>query len=319
MKNSIAVFPLLFILTLPSLLMVVSAQPLPGPHIQDFSVLDQSERNLSGKTLQVGQVYQSWFKLIINVTRAGGELILETNFERTGDAFWQLVNPRDFAGIDTSTWTPGSRSIRVKEVAGVAQIGVRGRVPINLTVETLTPDLSRHFLKNFTIVQLRIAGAPGSGVLDAKIVEVTDPVIQKYDELLAARKNLIGSTSTDPVFASVYNRLIALAQDFKKKGNVNGSIDVLNTLPAAAAGLPVAPTNDTTPFIAGLGGAAVVIVALGFMWVRSRSKVYYLNSKVDDQARKLDLTLVRLNKIDKSLADEITQIKEELKRASGGG
>jgi hypothetical protein len=104
--------------------------------------------------------------------------------------------------------------------------------------------------------------------------------------------------------------MIGLARSFRDRGDVQQALDLTGALPLAAA-FPVGST-DVTIFLAGIGGLAIIVAVFAVLWIRTKSASSVLARQVDSQARKLDMSLVKISRMDKALATEITQIKEDL-------
>ena len=64
-------------------------------------------------------------------------------------------------------------------------------------------------------------------------------------------------------------------------------------------------------------GLACVAGILGILWAMSSSRAEYLHRRVGEQVRRLDLALIKLHRIDKELASEVSQVKEDLEKLSG--
>ena len=80
---------------------------------------------------------------------------------------------------------------------------------------------------------------------------------------------------------------------------------------------PPAPPPSVDPiFLYSTIGLAVAAGALGVIWMRSTSGKEYFHRQVTEEAKKLDVMLIRLNRTDKSLAGEVSQVKESLERIS---
>ena len=62
---------------------------------------------------------------------------------------------------------------------------------------------------------------------------------------------------------------------------------------------------------------AVILLAFLVLFLRARSSASFVRQQVDEESGKLDVLSVRLSKIDRQLARDIEQVKEQLERISG--
>ncbi|MEM2211671.1 MAG: hypothetical protein QW372_01285 [Nitrososphaerales archaeon] len=296
----------LFLLNLPSIM----AQPA-GPYITDWRIEDPNRIDVTNKTLIAGGTYTIYFKVVIRAAPPGVNLSLETPLVKVGDVYWRLYN--NYSGINTTKWQPGRSILIFKAVEGVADLSLIGKIPDNYTISKIAPSYELHFEKSFPIVILRyVSGAE----LDRKEVRVTDKTIIQYSNLVMEKSKLVNTTITDPNFAALYNSIINLAKKYSSIGDVNRAIEILELLPKREGFPP--PREDTSIYLYGIGGLGGIVVILAILLMRSRSYSSFILREVDEQVRQLDTLLIRLTRIDKSLAGEVNNIKEKLQKIGRG-
>ena len=62
---------------------------------------------------------------------------------------------------------------------------------------------------------------------------------------------------------------------------------------------------------------AVIILAFLTLFFRARSSSSFIRQQIDEEAGRLDVLSVKTSKIDRQLARDLEQIKEQLERISG--
>jgi len=306
LQKYVGLILILFIMGVIPQAMETSAQAaVDAPHFSDVVIKDQNGVDQTGESVVAGGIYQTNFKIVIGAERPEQELILETELDEMEDVIWRLNN--DYSGIDTTTWTPGNKSISLQEIKGEADISLTARIPPEFTLDKVTEDYDRHFVRPISLIRLKLTTGV---VLDERIVNVTDTTMQELDRLIGERVVSVESSSADAKFTGFYWEMIGLARSFRDRGDVQQALDLTGALPLAAA-FPVGST-DVTIFLAGIGGLAVLMAVFAVLWIRTKSVSGLISRQVDSQARKLDLSLVKIGRLDKALATEITQIKDDL-------
>ena len=306
LQKYVGLILILFILgVIPQAMEIRGQAAADAPHFTDVTVQDQNRVDQTGKPVVAGGIYTTNFKIVIGAERPEQELILETGFDEMEDVIWRLNN--EYSGIDTTTWTPGNKSFSLQEIKGEADISLTARVPPEFTLDEITEDYDRHFVRSISLIKLRL---PTGVILDEMIVNVTDTTMQEFERAISERVASVESSSADPKFTTFYWEMIGLANSFRDRGDVQQALDLTGALPLAAA-FPVGST-DVTIFLAGIGGLAIIVAVFAVLWIRTKSASSFLARQVDSQARKLDMSLVKISRMDKALATEITQIKEDL-------
>ena len=265
-----------------------------------------------------GNSYEITFGIEVGITLSDKTLVLATQLERINQQtdYWDLQN--DYTGVDTETWQPGSSSIEFDMIKGNATFTLTGRIPNNYTSLDLTNDRKLRFPKAIQILQPSIL--PDNTILEeqVKTARVIDQTIDTYQELLVAKVNLLREADADTKYEELANGIIKRAEELYSYGYVDEANDLLNTIPESAAGFPVPVEEGSyTIYIVIIALLALVLIALLALLLRARSNSSFALQQVDEEAGKLDVLLVRISKIDKQLARDIEQVKEQLERISG--
>jgi len=239
----------------------------------------------------------------VNVFTSGsGNLKLSTNMLKpSGGQYWELV-PGDYdlgAG-----YTPNSASMEFSWEKGTFEMICYGRV------STVTKST------NVTLVQLSAAGATGD-VLDAiKVVVLTagaDEFQNLYDQKEAKLQSLIDS-GVAAGYTQMYSNVLNQSKALVNKGYVNEAIALLNAIPASGEPMGSALEMIMLPAIGTLAAAAVAFV---FLFMRSRGKVNYFLSVIEDQIKDLEGLTLRASKVDRTISSSLETIKDRLMRLVG--
>lgn len=156
-------------------------------------------------------------------------------------------------------------------------------------------------------------------LLDILPVSASDfPSTEKYQQALDEKNSLMQTLDIDPTYEELAANVIALAEDLSGSGYVQNAIDLLDTLPSSASGFP-SPVSEKSflPYLIIIVVLAVILVTFFALFLKARSSSSLISQQVDEEAGRLDVLLVRVSKIDKQLASDIEQIKEQLERISG--
>jgi uncharacterized membrane protein len=128
---------------------------------------------------------------------------------------------------------------------------------------------------------------------------------------------LLKTTDADPKYEDLATEIITLAEGLYGKGYVEEATSLLNTLPESASDFPTpVPEGSYTIYIVIIVLLAVILIAFLILLFRAKSNSSFIRQQVDEEAGKLDVLSVRTSKIDKQLARDIDQVKEQLERIS---
>ena len=272
--------------------------------LSSFVVLDPNGNDITDKSLVAGGAYTVKFTIEIGATLSDN-ILLSTSMKKSGNEFWTLEN--NYAGVDTSTWTPGSQSIMFQAKEGIAEFTLNGMIPGDITEQQLQ-DIQKtvHSLQQFSILILSLESME---ILDDKTYTITDQTIITYENLLSDKRKILSETSMDAKYSELALSIVNEAETLTSFGFYDDAIVLLSTIPNSD--FPEPPMT-TTLYMAASISFALISLILAFLFYRARTSNSFLVSYVNDKANRLDLVLVRAQRIDKELATEIESIKKEL-------
>ncbi len=144
------------------------------------------------------------------------------------------------------------------------------------------------------------------------------PGVQEYEQAKSAKLNVLQSTETQPEYEQLVSEMIALADDLNAAGYSNNAIDVLEALPGSALEYPEPIAGDSSfIYIIVIVIVVILLIAVLALLLRARSNVSFVKQQVDEEIGRLDVLLVRIGRVDKQLARDVEQVKEQLERLSG--
>ena len=292
---------------------VYAQQPSPAI-IETYSIESSNGSDVTNGPLMAGAAYTVSLEVNVGVNLANTTLSLTTPMIKVEDVRWSLEN--DYAGIDTDLWQPGLATIEFNVIEGIAEITLIGAVPDNYTSEELPNDDELHFIKSIPLVELTLG--PGDTLLDEISVEVRDEAIVAYQQTLTEKDGLLKTTDAGSKYEDLAAAIIALAEGLNSQGYVEQATSLLKTLPSSASDFPV-PVEEGSYMVYMVIIAVFAVIMLAFLtlFFRARSNSSFMRQQIDEEAGKLDVLSVRLSKIDKLLARDIEQVKEQLERISG--
>lgn len=144
------------------------------------------------------------------------------------------------------------------------------------------------------------------------------PTTAEYEQLLNEKNSLLQSVTSDPAYERLVEGMIALSEDFSGEGNVQGAIDLLDSLPGTSSDFPTPVTEKSfLPYLIVIIVLAVVLITFFILFFKARAGSGFVRQQVDEEAGKLDVLSVRVSRIDKQLAADLERVKEHLERISG--
>jgi hypothetical protein len=287
----------------------------PSPAvIESYLIQNIDGSDVTDEPLMAGATYTVTFEVNVGVDLANTTLILSTPMSKVGDIYWRLEN--DYPGVDTQTWQPGQPTIEFDAVKGTAEVRLDGFVPTHYTSEKLPNGDYLHTAQPISLVQLFLG--PAGTLLDERPSTVKDQAIDAYQDALTQKTTLLQTTTADAKYESLAAAIISQAETLSGKGYVEIAKNLLNTIPASAAEMPV-PVEESSfiPYLIVIIVLAVILIAFLVLFLRARSNASFVRQQVDEESGKLDVLSVRLSKIDRQLARDIEQVKEQLERISG--
>ena len=261
--------------------------------------------DVTDEFLVAGGSYTINFEIEIGATLSDN-ILLTTCMEKSGNSFWTLNN--NYQGVDTSVWTPGSQSITFQAVEGTAQFTLDGKIPESITEKNVV-DMDKT-VHAFELVPLLVMSLDSMEILDERTYTITDQTIISYDVLLQSKLEKLDSISMEGKYNSLALEIVSEAEYLTTFGLYDDAIKLLNTIPDSDY---PAPPSTITLFIIASAILGITTIAFALLFIRIRSSSSYLSSSVSEKADKLDLLLIKVSRIDKSISDDLETIKRELK------
>lgn len=288
--------------------------------ISSFRVTNFDGSDVTEGHLMAGNSYIVTFELDIGVDLANNTLLLSTGLDKVDDVYWHLDN--DYPGVDTEVWQPGMSEIEFDIVKGTARFTMRGKVPDDYTSRRIPETGAVLHLPN-DLALLQLALGPSGTSLDERAMNVIDQAISTYEKAAiisgtALEQATTGPSASDPQYAQLSRDVVGQAEALSALGYVEQATALLNTLPESAADYPTPVEEGSyTAYIVIIVALAALLVAALALLLRSRSGASFLRQQVDEEAGRLDVLSVRLSKVDRQLARDVDQVKEQLERISG--
>ena len=266
-----------------------------GEIIEYSSLFDGSELNVT-VTVDVA------------ITVSHVNLRIATNLEHSiiQDRYWQLHSP----GYQFEDYNPNQQYLEFKQVKGTFTISCYGKVPKGIT-QTKIGGYVLHNSKDFVTIKLN---GPSGELLDQIKNEVIDAEIDEYRNLLQKRDDkleTLKSTGVAQGYVEIFESVLDQAEVQAELGFVDEAITLLDLL--AVSQEPVSSTAETL-FLPLMGGLGIAVVAIGFLYIRARSKRSYVLSVIEDQIKDLEGLALRVSKIDRTLSSRLDSMKERLKK-----
>lgn len=310
----------------------VAADTVASARISDLEVTTRDGSYTEGQPLIAGVNYQITFTLEI-APGVNDNAVLGTALERSGDRFWSLET--DYEGIDLGSWQPGQQTISFNAKPGTPTLRLTGFVPEEFTA-TILPDPSAEdpeesslvWHRSGTIAVTSLALQSG-GLIEKRVFDVIDNAILSFQSTRAKKQEVLDNTATASEYKDLVRDTIARADalagryqdkegDWQVDGLVEQATALLQTIPDS--GWPPAADSDSSSMLTYILVAifAVIAIITIVILIRTRATVSFLKQRADDQAKKLDIIESRVVKIgEKSLAGDITQVKDALRSMSG--
>ena len=264
--------------------------------ISDFSSLfDGSELNVT-------------FTVNVGLTVSHVDLRISTDLAHSSiqDRYWQLHTQN----YSFENYNPNEKFLQFKQVKGTFTLSCYGKVPKGVTTQIVSGYILH---KPTDLATIELTG-PGGELLDQIENEVLDAEIDEFRNLLEIREErseVMKNTGVAPGYVEIYESVIDQAQTQAELGFVDEAISLLDLL--AVSQEPVSSIGETLflPVMVALG---IGVVAIGFLYMRSRNKNSYVLSVIEDQIRDLEGVTLRVSKIDQGLASRLDSMKERLKK-----
>jgi hypothetical protein len=218
---------------------------------------------------------------------------------------------KNYGGYDSTTFTPGEKSIQFKQVQGKIQLAVLFTVPTDVTVTQALGETYRLLQKDFRLVQVSVTGGSNVGIQNFNL---SDSSIENYVTTLTQKSNLIPTGQIDKSYDSLVKGILAQADIVYKLGLPEKATDILNVI--NISNFPAPPNNSLQTIL--LGAVALVAIAaiIGFvMFSRANSKASMKTSAIDDARNELASLEVTAARYDESLAGQLKKLRDKLEEA----
>jgi hypothetical protein len=304
--------------------MTAGAQDIPAElraEITSYVIMNVDGSDVTDDNLMAGNSYIVTFELDIGVDLGNNTLLLSTGLDKYGDVYWHLDN--EYEGVNTDEWQPGKSTIEFDIVKGTAQFTLEGTVPIDYVSQRIPrTGAVIHLPADITVIKL-VLGPSGTQLTESSS-KVIDQAIDTYEKVLIIKETALDKAITqpnaaDPQYTALSLDIVARAKELAAvNGYVEEATDLLNTLPESSSDYPIPVEEGSyTIYIIIIAILAVIIVAVLALFFHARSNSSFLRQQVDEEAGRLDVLSVRTTKIDKQLARDLEQVKEQLERISG--
>ncbi len=231
--------------------------------------------------------------------------------------YWELHST--YAGIAATTYNPNQQTVKFTQTTGTLVISCYGTIASGIT-QTNAGGIALHKKADQALIKLT---DPANNQLDKIGVSVVDATIDHFDTLLATAQNTIQNmklNGVDQAYINLYQSVVDGAISQADQGLVDNGIGTLNTLAATqSSSTPVSTSTpiEATLFLPSVIALVVIVVLVGFMFVRARGKVSYDKLVIEDQIKDLEGLTLRASKIDKNLTVSLESVKDRLKSLVG--
>jgi hypothetical protein len=304
------VFTLILATFLSSSIVVLGAQNW----ISLVSIQDKTSKTNTplGQPLLAGHSYNITIQIDVPFTQGGSnfDVVLDNAMTSSGTQYWYLLT-KNYGGYDSTTFTPGERSIRFTQVEGKIQLAILFSVPADVTVKQSLGVTYRFLQKDFPLVQISVTGGSNVGV---QSFNLSDASIENYLTTVNQKSNLVQAGQIDKSYDPLVNGILAQADVIYTLGLPEKATDILNVI--STSNFPAPPNNSLQTILIGAVVLVAVAAALGFlMFSRANSKAAMKQSAIDDTRNQLAGLEVTAARYDESLASELKKLRDKLEEA----
>ena len=244
----------------------------------------------------------------VGITATYANLRLATNLAPSTieDRYWQLQS-QDYQFVG---YNPAQKYVEFQQVRGNFTILCYGRIPMGITQEKIGGYVL-HKPEEYVLIKLT---SPSGELLDRIKSDVLDAELDEYQNLLEKREDKLETlkgTGVAPGYIEIYEGVLKQAESQAEVGFVDEAIAILDLL--AVSQEPVSSSVEIL-FLPVMGGLAVAVVAVGFLYLRARGKRNYVLSVIEDQIKDLEGLTIRASKLDRTISSRLDSIKERLKK-----
>jgi hypothetical protein len=146
-------------------------------------------------------------------------------------------------------------------------------------------------------------------VINAKMDEY-QTLLQQKEEKLQTLKD----SGVDATYIQLYENVLNQSKAQAAQGEATNAIALLNSLPASDE--PVT-SNWELLFFPAVGVLTALVVVFGFVFMRARGKIKYVNLVIEDQIKDLEGLTLRASKVDRTFSSSLESVKDKLKSLVG--
>jgi len=269
---------------------------------------------ISNAPIMAGAEYNTTMTFDVALEVPNAVATVKTDMEASSlvDRYWEKYSD-DTPLVD---YNPAEKNINFRLEKGSFVLSHYGKIPSELTVESLNSVLQLHKPSEFSAIE--VLGPDGSG-LDGISLSVIDDEIDEYRNLLKGKEEELQSLEEKgvaPGYVDIYETMLNYARNRAEEGFVQSAMNILNRLGGEGAPIVTRSIGETLflPVTSVLGVLAVVLLVL---MMRSRGKAENLEMIIEDQIREIEGLKIRAGRVDKSLESELDEISERLKNYRG--
>jgi hypothetical protein len=222
------------------------------------------------------------------------------------DRYWELES-QDYP---FENYNPAQQYVEFQQSKGNFTITCYGRVPTGITQEQID-GFVLHKPAEFDLIKLT---SPSGELLDQIKSDVLDAELADYRNLLEKRQDKLETlkgSGVAPGYIEIYEGVIEQAEAQAELGFVDQAISILELLVVSQE--PASSTFEFL-FLPVMGVLAIVVVAVGFLYIRARGKRNYILSVIEDQIKDLEGLTLRAAKLDRTISSRLESMKERLKK-----
>ena len=277
-------------------------------------------QNITNAPILAGAELNVTVTIQISTTSPNTNLKLSTNMAHSTiqGTYWELQT-KTFAGISGSTYNPNQQTVTFSQITGTLTMSCYGAISAGIT-QTQAGGITIDKKVDQTLITLT---DPVGNQLDKISVSIVDAKIDQFDTLFSTAMNIIQTmknNGVDPAYISLFQSVVDSAQAQANQGLVDNGISTLTQLTSLQSSSAPASTStpiEATLFLPAVIALIVIVVLVGFMFMRTRGKVNYDKLVIEDQIKDLEGLTLRAAKIDKNLTVSLESVKERLKSLVG--
>jgi len=279
---------------------------------------------VTGEPLTTGHSYNLTLQINVPNTSTSTKnfsVSLNNAFGPASDqsVYWVVHTP-GYPGYNRTGFAGGSKTVVFNYAQGTVKLSAYFAVPANFTI----PNAKYSTPSGNGTITLHI---PQSGVLLADVVPysstgtgsfsapVSDQTIEAFETGYNQTSTLIPSDKISSSYSTIVNAILKEAQELNTLGLPDqGSLLLSAVTPAS---FPTPPSSSLqTDLLIGLGVAAILVVLLAVLMLRTRGKSGYSVGIINDVQKDLAVLEVTAAKYDKAMADKLKSLRDKLSETS---